>query len=109
MKADTARQRRWRARNPMGRGDADRKRKYGLTPERYRLMLAQQNGLCAACGGPPTGQQYGILVVDHCHETGVVRGLLCNDCNVALGRVKDSPMRLEALARYVRKFDWLKH
>lgn len=87
--------------------DYDRKRKYGLDPGQYKLLVAQQNGMCAACGGPPMGHWH-VLVVDHCHDSKIVRGLLCNDCNVVLGRVKDSAPRLEALARYVRKFDWLK-
>lgn len=102
------RKKEFRRKHPEHHAELNRKWKYGLSPEQHKLLLTQQNGLCAACKGPPTGH-YGVLVVDHCHESGTVRGLLCNDCNVALGRVKDDAQRLEALAHYVRKFDWLIH
>lgn len=66
-------------------------REYGLTPEDYEAMLAAQNGGCAICGGPNTRRQRGVvdrMHIDHDHSTGRVRGLLCNNCNLVLGRVE---------------------
>lgn len=60
-------------------------RRYGLTKERYEAMLLAQDGRCACCGYPPTGSH--ALGVDHCHETGRVRGLLCKVCNRLIERV----------------------
>lgn len=59
------------------------KRKYGLTPEEYDDMLVKQNGLCAIC------QKREPKYVDHCHDTGVVRGILCPGCNTAIGQFED--------------------
>ncbi len=75
------------------------KRSYGLTVEEYDAMLAQQNGVCAVCERPPT---LGIsLHVDHDHETGRIRGLLCFRCNNALGDLEDDPGLLRAAAHYL--------
>lgn len=71
--------------------------KYGLTPEQYEAMLAEQEGRCAGCRRPFSATPY----IDHCHASGRVRGLLCNGCNKALGFAEDDPDRLRALARYV--------
>jgi hypothetical protein len=72
------------------------KTKYGLTPEQYEEMLERQGGGCAICGTAP-GET--ALHVDHCHETGRVRGLLCFCCNAGLGQFKHDPDLLyEAMA-----------
>jgi hypothetical protein len=67
-------------------------RKYSLTREAYADLLASQRGLCAMCGKP-----YGKLGprIDHDHETGRVRGLLCDVCNRAVGFIE----RYGALAK----------
>ena len=62
----------------------ERLKVHGITEEQYDAMLAAQQNLCAICGGPP--RQKPQLVVDHCHTTGRVRVLLCNPCNMRLGR-----------------------
>lgn len=59
------------------------KYKYGITIEQYELLLSAQGYACAICGAPPA-PTYG-LAVDHCHETGRVRALLCGPCNRMLG------------------------
>src|SRR2546423_5792224 len=59
------------------------KRKFGLTLEEYDEMLAAQEGGCAICGEAP--EEGKILHIDHDHETGLVRGLLCQRCNHGLG------------------------
>ena len=72
--------------------------KYGLTLESYDAMLAEQGGACKICGGKPSDRR---LMVDHDHETGLVRGLLCNNCNRSAGLVHDRPELLRALADYI--------
>jgi hypothetical protein len=75
------------------------KRKYGLTPDDYDAMLAAQRGGCAICGAPaPEGQS---LHVDHCHDSGAVRGLLCFRCNAGLGQFDHDSERLARAASYL--------
>ncbi len=61
------------------------KHHYGLTPEDFDRMMLEQGGTCAICEQPFANKPYEPHI-DHCHETGEVRGLLCSPCNVALGR-----------------------
>ena len=63
----------------------------------YKEMLESQGGVCAICGAMPKGR----LAVDHDHATGQVRGLLCSPCNVALGFLRDDPIRLKAAIAYL--------
>jgi hypothetical protein len=74
--------------------------RYGLTLDDYKTMLAAQGGVCAICREPSTSA-WGSLHVDHDHDTGRVRGLLCEACNVGLGNFKDDPARLRAAAVYL--------
>jgi hypothetical protein len=77
--------------------------KFGITPEEYDRMFSEQGGVCAICGRHPklsTGDQR-RLSVDHNHDTGKVRGLLCYKCNVGLGSADDSVDRLVAMAAYL--------
>lgn len=76
---------------------AERKAKYGVTREIYAAMVAAQDGRCAVCGERPDR-----LCIDHDHETGKVRGLLCSSCNIALGHFRDDPVRLAAAIGYLR-------
>src|SRR5574343_1926316 len=62
--------------------------KFGITSEYYEEMLDRQDGVCAICGREDKGRR---LAVDHCHDTGRVRGLLCNRCNRAIGLFRESP------------------
>lgn len=77
---------------------AQRKLKYGISAEQYAEMVARQKGQCAICEAPP-----GIkgLCIDHCHETGAVRALLCGNCNMAIGKLRDDPRIMRAAADYV--------
>ena len=70
------------------------KSNYGITLETYETMLTSQDGVCAACGRSPEQERHKVLHVDHCHNSEVIRGLLCSRCNTALGLVEDDPMRL---------------
>jgi hypothetical protein len=79
--------------------------RYGLTLDDYNAMLAAQGGVCAVCGQPETSRDGGgrlrSLAVDHCHETGLVRGLLCMQHNRALGLFGDDPALLRAALDYM--------
>jgi hypothetical protein len=70
---------------------------YGLTAEQYRALLAHQGGACAICKGVRPYR----LNVDHCHATGLVRGLLCRRCNKLLRDVRDSVEVLCDAANYL--------
>lgn len=82
---------------------ADLKKAYGITPEQYDAMNRSQGGACAICKNLPNanGGDKGRLHVDHCHTTGKVRGLLCNNCNNGLGRFRDSSELLTSAAAYI--------
>ena len=79
------------------------KRHYGITPERYFELLDAQGGKCLGCdyihddGG--VGKRK--LHVDHDHKTGKIRGLLCHQCNAAIGFLREDPARLRRLADYI--------
>ena len=75
-------------------------RRYGITHQEYLDMLAEQDHRCAVCGLHETKNFNGVLCVDHNHETGKVRGLLCNPCNKALGLAMDSAEILYKLYKY---------
>src|SRR5690606_16165725 len=78
---------------------AHKLKEYGLTPDDYDKMFRDQDGACATCGLVSDRS----LDVDHCHETGRVRGLLCNNCNRALGHAKDDPKVLRRMAEYLER------
>lgn len=73
---------------------------YGLTLHTYKEMLQAQNGVCAICHYPCS--RHKRLSVDHDHDSGKVRGLLCVRCNLLLGVVNDSPEILRNAALYLR-------
>ncbi len=75
----------------------DIKRRYDLTQEEYQSLLTKQEGVCAICSKEAS------LVIDHCHERGVVRGLLCIACNSGLGGFYDDPDLLLGAADYLRR------
>jgi hypothetical protein len=76
--------------------EANLKHRYGITLVDYNEMLVEQDSRCKICNIETTG-----LVVDHCHNSGEVRGLLCSNCNKGLGLFKDSPERMERAAQYI--------
>lgn len=76
-------------------------RKYGLAKEDYMKIMESQKGQCGICRGTLDAARAKAPVVDHCHKTGRVRGILCKLCNMAIGGMKDSPMRLRAAAVYL--------
>jgi len=78
------------------RRDYDIRRKYGITEEQRDKLAAAQGGKCAIC------ESDAELHVDHCHATNKVRGLLCRECNIGLGKFKDDLDLLERAKKYVQ-------
>lgn len=78
------------------------RKKYGLTVERYNEMLAAQGGACAICKSTKAGSKGQMFAVDHCHDSGRVRGLLCIACNSRLGFVPWYNRFNEEIAAYLR-------
>ena len=74
-----------------------REHKTGCSPERYAELSAAQNGVCAICGGVDTRE----LCADHDHATGVIRGLLCGNCNTGIGKLRHDVKILRAAIEYV--------
>lgn len=84
--------------------DDNLKHLYGITHADYERMLEEQGGGCAICGSPtPRRKGRGHLSVDHCHKTGVVRGVLCDPCNNGLGRFQDDPNLLRKAIEYLER------
>jgi hypothetical protein len=108
IKTRRAYERAWRAANKAWKKEYDRARwlrnAYGLTLAEYEALLSAQGGKCAVCNSTDTGRKNSPWSIDHCHATGRVRGLLCHQCNIALGHARDNPALLRAMARYVEKF-----
>jgi len=95
-----ARSSKWAKENPERRKliqkNADLKSLYGLSLERFEILLTKQGGLCCICCLPMKKP-----CVDHCHETGTVRGLLCTACNTGIGHLKHSPELLRSALGYL--------
>lgn len=79
----------------------EKKYKYGITEEEYQQMVVKQQGVCKICNNPPVKFKP-VLYVDHDHETGKVRGLLCHFCNAGIGMLKDSPALLKRAIKYLK-------
>lgn len=79
------------------------KKKYGISIEDYDRMSDEQNHVCAICGQPQNRANTSRLSVDHNHETGSVRGLLCHLCNSGLGAFQDDPQILTSAIEYLNK------
>lgn len=97
-----ARQRARYAERYRERSRADKlNRAFGITPDEFDRLLEAQAGKCAICGTSSPGGRWSRFSVDHDHETGRVRGLLCLRCNRALGLMDDDPRRLQRAANYL--------
>lgn len=82
----------------------DLMRKYGLKVEDYDAMLKQQNGGCAVCGSSSSGlSDTRALAIDHNHQTGKIRGVLCHPCNRALGLLREDEKIIMSLLKYKQK------
>lgn len=99
--------RNWEKRNPAKVQSKNRRKgwRYAniqITEEQYFQMIKRQNGLCAICQIQPKK-----LCVDHNHKTGQVRELLCQQCNLAIGNVKEDFEILKRMVEYLWKFKHL--
>ena len=85
--------------------------KYDLSKEEYAEMHTAQDYKCAVCGTTDPGGRAAVnsFMVDHNHETGKVRGLLCHTCNLMLGHAKDDSARLRRAADYLDHHDQRRH
>lgn len=76
-------------------------RYHGISVHDYERILKTQGGRCAICSDPPgEGRR---LVVDHCHTTSIIRGLLCVPCNQAIGLLRDRPDAVRRAANYIEE------
>jgi len=88
--------------NPERTRNNDLKRNYGITLQEHQQMFKDQQGVCAICKGEGDGK-WRKLCVDHDHETGKVRQLLCRNCNMILGQAGDNTNLLEEMIKYLQK------
>ena len=85
----------------------NRKTKYNFPQELYEQRLQDQGNICAICGTNTPGGR-GQFHADHDHNTSQPRGVLCHNCNVALGNFKDNPEILQAAIEYLNKYSEVK-
>jgi len=74
---------------------------YGITLTEYNQLLDNQKSLCYICGSPPS--QNRRLHIDHCHNSGKIRSLLCGNCNTALGLLKEDSSRVKKMIQYIEE------
>ena len=91
----------FRKRNPTYKKDNDLQYKYGITYECYLKMKESQNDKCKIC--KTTIKEVDKLYVDHCHDTGKVRGLLCSHCNFGIGQFRDNVDFLKNAIKYLKE------
>lgn len=77
------------------------KSRYGLTLEAFTELLKSQNYKCAICDSNTTKRKKDTWIVDHCHKTGKVRGILCHKCNIAIAFLEDDPELMDKAKEYL--------
>ena len=101
-KVNSAKAKEWKENNPDKTFDTYLRRLYGITLVEYTEMETQQKFKCKICRTSDFSAGRGNrMVVDHCHESGEVRGLLCHGCNVGLGSFRDDPRILKKAIKYL--------
>ena len=100
----------WRTKNKVNMSDLyrkfDLKRRYNITAEKYNELLKEQGGVCSICQVEETStyrSKIRRLAIDHSHSTGLVRGLLCFNCNLGIGKFKESIDNLKRAISYLEK------
>jgi hypothetical protein len=98
---------RWREKNPekakLFHRQTYYRTRYGIELEQAEAILAKQGHVCGICRKPVTLSGKTGAKLDHCHESGKVRGVLCHHCNIGLGQFRDDPTILSAAVAYVRR------
>lgn len=74
---------------------------FGMSLDQFNAMMESQGNSCAICGYSDMSNPKVFPHVDHCHSTGKVRGILCSNCNMALGKFKDDTSRLYSAISYL--------
>lgn len=92
-----------KARMAHNRRKWNRTRTYNFPPDLYDSRFSEQGNVCAICGTSNPGGR-GQFHADHNHSTSQPRGILCHNCNVALGNFKDNPEILRAAIEYLNKY-----
>lgn len=82
--------------------EASLQKLYGIGLEDYKRLLTEQNESCKICERPQSSFKRSFAV-DHCHETGKVRGLLCSNCNTSLGLMKENPRAVKNMINYIKE------
>ena len=97
----------WREKNKKKLREKDLKNKYNITTKEYKKLKKDQKNSCAICGKKETRKTNNgktqRLSIDHDHETGKVRGLLCKNCNSVLGYIKEDILLLKNMIKYLIK------
>lgn len=78
---------------------------YSISTDEYDSLFERQGCVCAICGNDNPKSNYGTFCVDHCHTTGVVRGILCQPCNTALGLFMDDVVIIKNAYKYLQKYE----
>ncbi len=94
-------QKEWALKNP-DKVKAQQLRKFGITLEDYQRLFEKQGGVCAICKQPETEARR-TLAVDHCHNSNIVRGLLCGKCNKGIGLLRDDVEILKSAIEYLTR------
>ena len=76
---------------------------YEITLKEYQTLLIKQGGVCAICSTGIAGGKHTTFNVDHCHKTNKIRGLLCTQCNLGIGKLGDSFAHLKNATHYLSK------
>jgi hypothetical protein len=100
----------WRKNNPERAIRQERekhlRRNFNIGIVDYEILQTAQNNLCAICKNPETtssrGNKVNYLAVDHCHETGTIRGLLCFKCNTAISIIEKTPSIIDCIREYLK-------
>lgn len=97
----------WERKNPekakRNKRENDLKNDYGISIDEYSKMLAIQGGVCAICKRPPKGNR--LLCIDHNHDNGEIRGLLCDGCNRGIGFLEEDIDRLKSAIVYLNRMN----
>jgi hypothetical protein len=101
--------RQWRKDNPenverhlVRMRERTKERRYGITQEQFNQMILDQNSKCKICSNDFKNSK--DTHIDHCHNTNKVRGLLCNNCNLALGQFNDNTDNMDNAIRYLQNY-----